>query len=68
MANTGSQNTVKKTEEKQMIFRVLLGGWGDSDHLQGKGLPRLRLLTFGLKTEVSLERGAISGFPEYLFR
>ncbi len=68
MANTGSQNTVKKTEETNVIFRVLLGGWGGSDQLREKGLPGMCLLTFGLKTELSLQRGAFSGFPEYLLR
>ena len=36
VAKTGSQNTGKKTEEKKVIFRVLLGGWGGSDQLQGE--------------------------------
>ena len=68
MANTGSQNTVNKTEEKKVIFRVLLGGWGGRGHRRWARLPGMCLLTFGLKTELSLERGAFSGFPEYLLR
>ncbi len=68
VAKTGSQNTGKKTEEKKVIFRVLLGGWGGSDQLREERLPGMCLLTFGLKTELSLQRGAFSGFPEYLFR
>ena len=34
MANKGSQNTVKKTEGKKVIFRVPLGGWGGSNQLR----------------------------------
>ena len=68
MANTGSQNTVNKTEEKNVIFRVLLGGWGGSNHRRWEWSPGMRLVTFGRKTELSLQRGAFSGFPEYLLR
>ena len=68
MANTGSQNTVKKTEEKKVIFRVLLGAGGGATNYGGLVVPGLRLVTFGRKTELSLERGAFSGFPEYLLR
>ncbi len=68
MANTGSQNTVNKTEEKKVIFRVLLGGRGGGATDGGLVVPGLRLVTFGRKTELSLQRGAFSGFPEYLLR
>ncbi len=44
------------------------GGGGGAATLQGEWLPGMCFLTFGLKTEVSLERGAFSGFPEYLLR
>ncbi len=68
MANTGSQNTVKKTEEKKVIFRVLLGAGGGATTDVGRGVPGMCLVTFGRKTELSLQRGAFSGFPEYLLR
>ena len=66
VAKTGSQNTGKKTEEK-VIFWVPAGG-GGVRHDVGSGVTPLCFLTFGFKTELSLERGAFSGFPEYLLR
>ena len=66
VAKTGSQNTGKKTEEKKVIFWVPAGG--GSNHRRWSWLPGMCLVTFGLKTELSLERGAFSGFPEYLLR
>ena len=48
------------------VCRPGLGG--GSQPLRWKWSPLLRLVTFGVKTEVSLESGAFSGFPEYLLR
>ena len=41
---------------------------GGATHCEGSLVTLLRLVTFGMKTEVSLESGAFSGFQGYLFR
>ena len=55
----------KKKRGKKVIFWGRQGGRAPYGE---RGVPGMCLLTFGLKTELSLQRGAFSGFPEYLFR
>ncbi len=55
-----------KQREKQVKFWVPAGG--GRGQLRWTWSPGMRLVTFGVETEVSLERGAFSGFPEYLLR
>ncbi len=70
VAKTGSQNIGKIKEKKQN--EILGAGRGGEQptatNCGGSVVPPLRLVTFGSKTELSLERGAFSGFPEYLLR
>ena len=65
----GGQNRLTKHRQKNRGKKGdILGAGRGVRHDVGSGVTPLRLLTFGLKREVSLERGAFSGFPEYLLR
>ncbi len=64
----GQHRLTKHSQKKRGKKGDILGAGREVRHGGGRGVTPLCLLTFGLKTEVSLERGAISGFPEYLFR
>ena len=55
-----------KSEKKSENLGAGRGGGATTDG--ERVVPGMCLVTFGLKTEVSLERGAFSGFSEYLLR
>ena len=60
-----AHKTEAKKRRKKVTFWVPAGGaTTDVERL----VPGMCFLTFGLKTELSLQRGAFSGFPEYLLR
>jgi len=65
----GGQNRLtKQRQKKEKKNGDILDACRGSNHRRWTRSPGMRLLTFGLKTELSPERGAFSGFPEYLLR